>query len=130
MKYSTEVEQEISLLTEQIEEDESLCSYYPARWLAIQLLEGDLTLLNGKDLQTTLLDSLKDSQQRLVETLGSELDIALPEQRYQFVQSLLTSTVTRKQEDTPSISDRLDRAAKKHQGSGDLRISGKAKKEP
>jgi ferrous iron transport protein B len=72
-------------------------------------LEGDLTLLDGKDLETNLLDALGDSQQRLVETLGSELDIALPEQRYQFVQSLLTTTVTRKQEDTPSISDRLDR---------------------
>lgn len=109
MKYSPEVEQEIKLLSEQIEKDESLCSYFPARWLAIQLLEGDLTMLNGKALQSGLLEALKDSQQRLVETLGSELDIALPEQRYQFVQSLLTTTVTRKEDNSLSFSDKLDR---------------------
>jgi ferrous iron transport protein B len=109
MRYSPEVENEINLLTEQIEEDESLCTYYPARWLAIQLLEGDLSMLDGKALQTNLLDALNDSQQRLVETLGSELDIALPEQRYQFVQSLLTTSVTRQEDDTSSFSDKLDR---------------------
>ena len=81
MKYSPEVEKEIDLLTGQIEQDESLCSYYPARWLAIQLLEGDLTLLNNTALDSGLLEALKISQQRLVDTLGSDLDIALPEQR-------------------------------------------------
>ena len=109
MKYSPEVERELDLLTEQIEQDESLCSYYPARWLAIQLLEGDLNLLNGK--KTTpykLLSAVKQSQQRLIESLGSDLEIALPEQRYQFVQSLMSGSVTRKEDDEPSFSDRLD----------------------
>ena len=48
MRYTPEIEKEIDFLTERIEEDEALCAYFPARWLAIQLLEGDLNLLNGK----------------------------------------------------------------------------------
>jgi ferrous iron transport protein B len=108
MIYSPEVEQEIELLTQQIELDESLCSYYPARWLAIQLLEGDFSLLSGKALESQLLEAMKDSQQRLVENLGSDLEIVLPDQRYRFVQSLMNTAVSRAAEDQLSFSDKLD----------------------
>ncbi|MEN8242512.1 MAG: ferrous iron transport protein B [Chloroflexota bacterium] len=110
MKYSHEVEQELELLTEQIEQDQLLCSYYPARWLAIQLLEGDLNLLNRKkSTPHKLLRAVKQSRERLITSLGSDLEIALPEQRYQFVQSLMSDSVTRQEDDQTSFSDKLDR---------------------
>ena len=46
MQYAPQIEEEINRLTAQIEKDERLCNLYPPRWLAIQLLEGDLTLLD------------------------------------------------------------------------------------
>jgi ferrous iron transport protein B len=108
MQYAPEIEAEIELLTSQIEKDEQLCRLYPPRWLAIQLLEGDLTLLNHSQPTSAVMDTLNASQARLVENFGPDLDIALPDQRFQFVQSILSNTLER-QEDQENFSDRLDR---------------------
>jgi len=109
MRYTPEIETEIEFLTERIEADEALCAYFPARWLAIQLLEGDLNLLNGKVTpQNSLLEALQTSQQRIASTIQEPPDILFPEQRYQFVQSLINASVVRKKEDTTTLSDRLD----------------------
>ncbi|MBN2044769.1 MAG: ferrous iron transport protein B [Anaerolineales bacterium] len=108
MQYAPEIEAEIKLLTAQIEKDEHLCSLYPPRWLAIQLLEGDLTLLNHSQANSPVMQTLQASQTRLIETFGPDLDITLPDQRFQFVQSILSNTLQR-QEDQVTFSDKLDR---------------------
>jgi ferrous iron transport protein B len=108
MIYSPPIEREIEFLTARIEEDEHLCSLFPARWLAIQLLEGDLTLLNGGQPQPGVMEALHVSQQRLVEEFGPDLDITLPDQRFQYVQSILANSLQR-EEDQETISDRLDK---------------------
>jgi ferrous iron transport protein B len=110
MRYTPEIEAEIEFLTERIEEDESLCAYFPARWLAIQLLEGDLNLLNGKvQPDTSLLQALQSSQERIASTIEDPPDLLFPEQRYQFVQSLINAAVVRKKDDPTTFSDKLDR---------------------
>jgi len=108
MKYAPQIESEIETLTAQIEADEHLCSLYPPRWLAIQLLEGDLTLLNGGKPKSKVIQSLHESQARLIEEFGPDLDLTLPEQRFQYVQSILTNSLKRK-EDQETTSDRLDK---------------------
>ena len=110
MRYTPEIEAEIDFLTERIEQDEILCAYFPARWLAIQLLEGDLNLLNGKvQPHNSLLEALKSSQQRIASTIEDPPDLLLPEQRYQYVQSLINASVVRKKDDPTTFSDKLDR---------------------
>jgi ferrous iron transport protein B len=108
MKYAPEIEREIDLLTEQIESDEQLCRMYPPRWLAIQLLEGDLNLLNGGQPKPAVLQALQEGQARLIERFGPDLDITLPDQRFQFIQSILTNALQR-EENKETISDKLDR---------------------
>lgn len=110
MQYSPEVEQEIRFLTTKIEEDENLCAFYQPRWLAIQLLEGDLNMLNGKHPPTnSLLEALHTSQHRLTKAAGNDPDLLLPEQRYEFVQSLVRSSVKRAGENVSTFSDKIDR---------------------
>ncbi|MCB2178890.1 ferrous iron transport protein B [bacterium] len=118
MRYSPEIEHEINLLTSKIEEDEALCTYYQPRWLAIQLLEGDLNILNGKHApENSLLEALHSSQRRLIELSGDDPDILLPEQRYEFVQSLVNSAVKRAEDDPSTFSDKIDRiVANRHLG--------------
>ena len=79
MKYAPPIEREIAALTDQIEADEQLCRLYPPRWLAIQLLEGDLTLLNGGKPRTKVMETLHASQARLIKEYGPDLDITLPD---------------------------------------------------
>ena len=107
MKYAPEIEAEITLLTAQIEKDAQLCSLYPPRWLAIQLLEGDLALLTGEH-QNGVMAVLQESQARLIEKFGPDLEITLPDQRFQFVQSILSNTLKRT-EDQETFSDKLDK---------------------
>jgi ferrous iron transport protein B len=110
MRYTSEIENEIEFLTTKIEEDDALCAYYPARWLAIQLLEGDIDLLNGRiQPDNLLLEALKTSQERLANTIDNSPDIMLPEQRYQFVQSLVSASMKRNQDNLSTFSDKLDR---------------------
>jgi len=108
MKYAPEIEREIDLLTNQIKTDEQLCHMYPPRWLAIQLLEGDLNLLNNGKPKPAVLNTLHESQARLVDIFGPDLDITLPDQRFQFIQSILTNTLHR-DENKETISDKFDR---------------------
>ena len=110
MIYSPEVEQEIKNLTTQIEKDQQLCHLYPPRWLAIQLLEGEFTLLNGHSHTPNnhILKEVRHSQERLLDSLGSDIEIAIPEQRYQYIQSVLSGAVQR-EVDEDSFSDKLDR---------------------
>lgn len=108
MKYAPAIEAEIKLLTETIANDEQLCHLYPPRWLAIQLLEGDLTLLNGGEPRTSVMAVLRQSQDRLIKQFGPDLDITLPDQRFQYVQQILNKSLKRTQDDE-TFSDRLDR---------------------
>ena len=107
MQYAPQIEAEIKLLTAQIEKDEQLCSLYPPRWLAIQLLEGDLTLLDHSKPRSSVMETLHTSQARLIETFGPDLDITLPDQRFQFIQSILSHSLER-EEDQTTFSDKLD----------------------
>jgi ferrous iron transport protein B len=108
MKYAPAIEREIDLLTKTIASDEQLCHLYPPRWLAIQLLEGDLTLLNGSEPRTSVMAALRQGQDRLLDQFGPDLDITLPDQRFQYVQMILNNALKRS-EDDETFSDRLDR---------------------
>ena len=82
---------------------------FPHRWLAVQLLEGDLGLLdnitNGQ--RATIESTLVASQSRLQAQFGDDVDIAITDARYQHVHELVNEVVTRPRV-TASLSDRID----------------------
>ncbi|MCB9418219.1 MAG: ferrous iron transport protein B [Ardenticatenaceae bacterium] len=82
----------------------------PHRWLAIQLLEGDTSLLetiaNGQ--HTAIESALAASQSRLQTHFGEDVDIAITDARYQRVHELVQEVISRPPAVT-SLSDRIDR---------------------
>jgi ferrous iron transport protein B len=111
MKYSPEIEREIHSLARAIEDNGTLAEKYSSRWLALQLLEGDTTVLNdaGNQLPDKVQAALAESTARLERAYNEELEIVIANQRYQFVRSLAAEIITRVDEGKLTLSDRIDR---------------------
>lgn len=106
--YSPEIEAEIENLVGMMAEV-GVNGRIPHRWLAIQLLEGDTTLLNtiANGERAAIESALVASQTRLQAHFGEDVDIAITDARYQHVHELVQSVVSRPPAAT-SLSDRID----------------------
>lgn len=110
INYSPPLEAEISRLVRVITGLTGVNGRIPARWLAIQLLEGDETLLAelGQEEQLVLAAAVAQSTQNLKPHYGHDVDLAITDERYQFVHHLVGQVLNAPQT-TWSFSDRLDR---------------------
>lgn len=108
--YGDAIEAEIVELAEQIGRATALASRYNARWLAIQLLEGDKSLLSDapEAERDRLLAALTRGRGKLRAIYGEDLDIVIADHRYRFVHELVQGIVSAPSE-TSTPSDRLDR---------------------
>ncbi|WP_322487160.1 ferrous iron transport protein B [Chloroflexus sp.] len=108
--YPAPVEREIAQLAALFAQTPAL-AVYPARWLAIQVLEGDETLLAAIEAHggSAVVAVLNDSLERLRTIYGDELDIVMVDQRYRFVHEVATRAVTRPATPPATLSDRIDR---------------------
>jgi ferrous iron transport protein B len=109
-RYPSPIETELNHLAELFAQTPAL-AVYPPRWLAIQALEGDESLLNdirelGGPAVAAALDA---SLERLHAIYGDDLDVALVDQRYRFVHTIATQAVRRPVEAPVTLSDRIDR---------------------
>ncbi|WPD75916.1 Fe(2+) transporter permease subunit FeoB [Dickeya fangzhongdai] len=76
-------------------------------WLAIQLLEGDVTVRNRVPADAL---AFADAQvTRLVAEYEDELDIFLADARYQFVGTVAREVITRRGEVSATLTDKIDR---------------------
>jgi len=110
--YQQDIEREIENLTATIEKTPSLSSHYHARWLSIQLLEGDEALLErvrSAEGGSVVLSALNRCQVRLQETYHDGVDLALTDQRYRFINTLVRKAVRRPSEPVATVSDQIDR---------------------
>lgn len=109
--YPPPIETELNRLADLFAHTPALAEVYPPRWLAIQALEGDETLmhdirsLGGSAVAATLEESLA----RLRAIYGDDLDVALVDQRYRFVHAIATQAVRRPSVAPVTFSDRIDR---------------------
>lgn len=110
LRYAPPIEAELSRLAEAITATPTLAATYPPRWLAIQLLEGDeLLIAEAESLGgPTLSRVLETSLERLRPHYGEDLDVALVDQRYQFVHTLAGEALTRPAAPLLTLSDRID----------------------
>jgi ferrous iron transport protein B len=112
VRYSPDIEEEITRLGAAIEQLPALVEIYNPRWLAIQLLEGDTALLSevrsveGGEEVARLLEI---SRTHLRQHYGDEVDMAVADFRYGFVHSLIREVLTRTVEQRFTTSDRVDR---------------------
>ncbi|NJN66700.1 MAG: ferrous iron transport protein B [Chloroflexaceae bacterium] len=110
--YRPDIEREIAALTDAIAQVPRLRARYAPRWLAIQLLEQDATIwekVRGTDGGDRVFAVLEGSLSRLRHAYGEEIDLALTDQRYGFIHTLVGEVVRRPQGSAETMSDRIDR---------------------
>lgn len=108
--YDAAIEVEIERLQQAINQQPDIIADYPARWLAIQLLEEDpaLTAELSERGFNDLLENAAQSQERLRTNYQEDPDVLLAEQRYNFVHRLTEKIQTRPTEHERTFSDKID----------------------
>ncbi|MFP4437381.1 MAG: ferrous iron transport protein B [Chloroflexaceae bacterium] len=112
VNYAPEIEAAIDRVSAAIVAVPDLQAAYPARWLAIQLLEQDPHLREtvqntpGSEMVLRILD---EQCERLRAHYGDEVDVMLTDQRYRFVHQLVERVLTRPDAPAATFSDRVDR---------------------
>ena len=112
IRYAPDIEEEIAHLETAIRQVPALASIYNPRWLAIQLLENDPTLLEevrqcaGGE---AVLRVWETARAHLRQHYGDDLDLIVADYRYGFVHSLVRQVLTRTIEQRITSSDRIDR---------------------
>jgi ferrous iron transport protein B len=111
INYGQEVEVEITRLSASIAENPAVVSMFPARWLAIKLLEGDEDVQNRlrilKD-GALLIEESARSIEKLQAILGDDVDVAIADRRYGWINGLVREVVQRPSENRLTISDKID----------------------
>lgn len=110
--YTPEIEEELARLSRAIERVPTLRAAFNPRWLAVQLLEGDATLLAAVEAApgaAEVLEVLNSSVARLQEGYADDVDIVLTDQRYSFVNKLARDVLTRPDNRRLTISDQIDK---------------------
>jgi ferrous iron transport protein B len=102
------LEGEIQHLQSIIECDEELHDY-PARWLAINLLENDQEISRRIGQNGVLVEAVEASRQKIVEVGGEEADTLIADARYRFILALAQETLVRQEQVGATFSDKLDR---------------------
>jgi ferrous iron transport protein B len=91
LKYKPLIEQGIEKLIEILETSPHLAQMYPLRWFSIKLLEHDqeyLARLENNPVKSKLLTSLSVVEGELEKEIGYDLDTALVEERYGYINGL------------------------------------------
>jgi ferrous iron transport protein B len=111
INYGQEVEVEIARLSASIAENPAVVSMFPARWLAIKLLEGDEDVQNRlrilKD-GALLIEESARSIEKLQAILGDDVDVAIADRRYGWINGLVREVVQRPSENRLTVSDKID----------------------
>jgi ferrous iron transport protein B len=110
--YGQEIEAEIELLRGEIGRFPAITAVYPARWLAVKLLEQDhdmqqkLLALEGG---TAVLTHAQLSYHRLSQRYGDDVDTHIADQRYHFIHDLVGRSVQKSGQDRFRTSDKIDK---------------------
>jgi len=111
INYGREAEEEISRLVELIELTPAVASMFPARWLAIKLLESDADILSRLSVLkggAALITEAEKSTARLRDFYGDEVDIAVADRRYGWINGLVREVVQRPATNRLTTSDKID----------------------
>lgn len=114
LDYGPEIEAELEYLEEHISRSPAAREKYPARWLAIKLLEGDADIagkLQGVAGGPALLTTAELARARLDVTLGDEIETLIAERRYQWIHDLVSRALVNPRLEEATLSDQIDRLA-------------------
>ena len=110
--YGRDLEPEVAAIETVIDAQPAVKDRFPARWLALELLE------DGEDLRVRLaglaggervLAAADESRARLQERFGDTAPVLVPNGRYDWINALVRETVSRATTDRIPVSDRIDK---------------------
>lgn len=114
MDFGSEIESEIEYLIGAIRTTPVNQAHYPARWLAIKLLEGDADVTGKIQKQPgglALLTTAELTRARLEALLGDDIETQMVDRRYRWIHDLVARSIRQRPGDTATRSDRIDRLA-------------------
>jgi ferrous iron transport protein B len=110
--YGLKVEEQIEQVIRILKENGEVLKKYPARWLAIKLLEDDEKIAaqiastnNGKD----IISNVKSSRECLEEYLGMPLDSYIITKRYEHINKVVNQCIRTPQEELVTATDKIDK---------------------
>jgi ferrous iron transport protein B len=110
--YGPHVDDVLSELTELLEESPELIGNYPARWIAIKLLEGDIEirklLSKDDDNASRILDTAERATRHIGIATKSDPEKVISEGRYGYIEGALKEVLTEEPTDRMELSRRLD----------------------
>ncbi len=110
--YGRTLETEIDALCREIDRYPAITQKYPARWLAINLLEQDPELqqqLLHLEGAPAVLTHAQLGYGRLAEIYGEDVDAVIADRRYGWIHNLVNEAVQRTHTDRYTRSDKIDR---------------------
>jgi ferrous iron transport protein B len=111
INYGREVEGEIAKLSALLNADNVFDRDYPARWLAVKLLEQDKDI--SKSIESTpdagrIIKQADSSRAYLESIFGDEPETVLADRRYGFISGVLHEAITKQAESHLRLSDDID----------------------
>jgi len=109
--YGRYLEQELDRLTQLVATHPTIAVNFPARWLAIKLLEEDRELmlrLRGRQGGAQLLAAAAQSRQWLQERDAETVDVVMADRRYTWIHQVVNQVTERRGAEL-TLSDRIDR---------------------
>lgn len=110
--YGTEIAQELEKIGHELVKDRALSGEFPARWLAVKLLENDPDILQrvaDSSVAEGVCVLLEKSQAHLAAHFSESADVLVADRRYGFVSGICAEVVTTVSQARVSISEKIDK---------------------
>lgn len=104
--YSDDVNQAINHITALLPQSDNITSL---RFLAIKYLENDQEIIKEFPITETLSTTVSQLKASIEAKNDDDIESIITNQRYQFIVSLCDQVITKKSEQTTSLSDKIDR---------------------
>lgn len=110
LDYGPIVNREIETLTRVLEGHAKQLKY-PARWVAIKLLENDSYLVEmvEKEIHPSIIEEARKSIDAIVDKIGFEPEMAIVDKRYSYISSILEGCLERPSQGIETTSDKIDK---------------------
>ncbi len=115
--YGEEIESRLLPLTELLGSDQAFSARYPARWIAIKLLENDENAMKKLREHTKgqeILSKAQADRTWITSHFGKDSEIVITEQRYGYIRGAIREALTRSPGGKASLTEYIDRITMNH----------------
>jgi ferrous iron transport protein B len=112
IRYGSEIEDKLEALEKAIRADADFCKRFPARWLAVKLLEKDAHAFEklAQHRQAAAIASLaKESSAWIDAHFGKDTEIVVSEQRYGYIRGATKECISIKHRTSFSMTESIDK---------------------